>query len=99
MNNTAILQQASSYFKSHHPGLSAEAIVCFLVVIDLGEPTVGEVGRVVGMTEPNAYQHISALSPSGAGLVSLSNAGDGKNHIRLTPVGDAAKAAITAALS
>lgn len=98
VSNKAILERASSYFKSHHPGLSAEAIICFLVMIDLGEPTVGAVARAVGMTEPQAYQHISTLSPSGAGLVSLINAGDGRNVITLSRTGEEAKAAILAAL-
>ncbi|WP_417451504.1 hypothetical protein [Kordiimonas sp.] len=99
MSNKSILEQASAYFKSHHPGLTAEAIICFLVMIDLGEPTVGEVGRAVGMTEPQAYQHISMLTASGAGLITLVNAGDGRNTISLTPPGQAAKAAILSALA
>jgi hypothetical protein len=99
VSNKAILEQASTYFKSHHPGLSAEAIICFLVTIDLGEPTVGEVARAVGMTEPHAYQHISTLSPSGAGLINLVNTGDGRNAVSLTPTGKAARAAILAALA
>lgn len=99
VNNKAILEQASSYFKTHHPGLTAEAIICFLVTLSVAEPTVGEVARTVGMTEPQAYQHISMLSPSGAGLISLVNAGDGRNLITLTPEGEAAKAAIMNALA
>jgi DNA-binding transcriptional ArsR family regulator len=98
VNNKAILEQASAYFKSHHSGLSAEAIICFLVMIDLRTPTVGDIARAVGMTEPQAYQHISMLTPSGAGLVSLVNAGDGRNMVNLTPTGNAARAAILAAL-
>lgn len=99
MNNKAILEQASAYFKTHHPGLTAEAIICFLVMIDLSEPTVGDIARAVGMTEPVAYQHISMLSPSGAGLISLVNAGDGRNRVTLTDQGEAAKAAIRTALA
>ncbi len=98
VSNKAILEQASSYFKSHHPGLSAEAIICFLVMIDMGDVTVGAVARAVGMTEPQAYQHISTLSPSGAGLINLVNAGDGRNVISFSAQGEAAKAAILAAL-
>ncbi|WP_262689949.1 MarR family transcriptional regulator [Kordiimonas aestuarii] len=99
MSNKSILEQASAYFKSHHPGLAAESIICFLVLIDLGEPTVGEIARAVGMTEPQAYQHISTLSASGAGLIALVNAGDGRNIITLTGPGQAARAAILSALA
>ena len=51
------------------------------------------------MTEPQAYQHISVLSPSGAGLIALVNVGDGRNIITLTEPGQAAKAAILQALA
>ena len=98
VSNKTILEQASSYFKSHHPGLSAEAIICFLVMIDLGEPTVGAVASAVSMSEPQAYQHISTLSPSGAGLVAVVNAGDGRNVVTLSDTGKEARAAILAAL-
>ncbi len=98
MSNKAVLEQAASYFKTQYPGLTAEAIICFLVVVDLNEPTVGDVARAVGMTEPQAYQHISMLTPSGAGIVQLQNAGDGRNVVHLTEAGMAAKSAIEAAL-
>ncbi|WP_420429669.1 hypothetical protein [Kordiimonas sp.] len=98
MSNKAVLEHAASYFKAQYPGLTAEAIICFLVVVDLNEPTVGDVARAVGMTEPQAYQHISMLTPSGAGIIQLQNEGDGRNIVLLTEAGLAAKAAIEAAL-
>ncbi|NVJ97228.1 MAG: helix-turn-helix transcriptional regulator [Alphaproteobacteria bacterium] len=99
MSNKAILEQATVIFKRDYPGLSAEAIICFLVTMDLGQPTVGDVARAVGMTEPTAYQHLSLLTGSGAGLIVLINTGDGRNQIQLTDKGQAVAAAVNQALA
>ncbi len=87
LGNKAVLEQIASYFKDHFPGLTAEAIICFLVVIDFEQPSVGDVARSVGMTEPDAYHHMSLLGGSGAGLINFVNAGDGRNLIMLTDIG------------
>lgn len=88
MGNKEILQEVTTVFKRTYPGLSAEAIICFLVALDLDSPTVGDIARAVGMTEPAAYQHLSLLTASGAGLVSLENTGDGRNLVHLTDAGN-----------
>jgi len=101
MSNKEILQHAAAFFKQAYPALTAEAVVCFLVLIDVGEgATVGDVARAVGMTEPSCYQHMAQLTAGvGAGLVSFTNTGDGKNHVHLTETGKAAKQAIQAAFN
>jgi len=99
VSNKAILQQAVAIFKERYPGLTAEAIICFIVASSLDTPTVGDVARAVGMTEPAAYQHISMLTASGAGLVALHNAGDGRNIISLSAAGEQLKALIDANVS
>lgn len=98
MDNKAILEHAATYFKRTYPGLTAEAIVCFLVLIDMDRnPTVGDVARGVGMTEPQAYHHLSELTAGvGAGLVTLENLGDGRNYVHLTGIGMEAKKAVQA---
>jgi len=101
MSNKDILEHATRYFKANYPGLMAESIVSFLVLIDLGEgATVGDVARAVSMTEPQCYHYIAQLNiGSGAGLVKLENAGDGKNYVHLTDLGEAAKQAVQAAFA
>jgi len=101
MNNKDILEHASAYLKANFPGLMAESVICFLVLIDLEEgATVGDVARAVGMTEPDCYHYIAQLNVgSGAGLIRLENSGDGRNHVYLTPLGDAGKKAVLAAFS
>lgn len=94
MSDKEILQQATEVFKRDYPALTAEAIMCFLVAADLDEPTVGDVAQVVGYAEPQAYQHISPLTGSGAGLVVLTNTGGGANTIGLTEAGQKLKEAI-----
>jgi DNA-binding transcriptional ArsR family regulator len=94
-----ILQQAVSVFKRSYPGLTAEAIICFIVASDLEDPTVGQIAQAVGMTEPQAYQHISMLTSSGVGLVTLQNTGDGRNVILLSALGLQLKANIDASIS
>jgi hypothetical protein len=99
MSNKNILEHATKYFKIYYPGLMAESIVSFLVLIDLDEAaTVGAVARAVGMTEPQCYHFIAQLNiGGGVGLVRLENTGDGKNYIHLTDQGEAAKAAVQSA--
>lgn len=99
MENKAVLEHATNYFKRSHKGLTAEAIVCFLVLIDLERnPTVGDIARSVGMTEPKAYHHLSELSMGGgAGLINFENTGDGRNYVHLTDAGQAAKKQVQAA--
>lgn len=99
MDKKAILEHASSYFKQTYPGLTAEAVVCFLVLIDLGRnPTVGDIARGVGMAEPQAYHHLSELTVgAGSGLISFENTGDGRNYVHLTEIGQAAKKQVQAA--
>lgn len=87
MSNKEILGQVTNLIKGQYPGLTAEAIICFIVTLDLQDPTVGDVARAVGMTEPAAYQHMSMLTSSGAGLVALVNTGDGRNLVELTDTG------------
>jgi hypothetical protein len=101
MSNKEILEHASRYFKQNYPGLTAESVVCFLVLIDLGDDsTVGDVARAVGMAEPSCYQHMAQLTAGvGAGLVTLQNTGDGKNYVLLTEQGNAAKQAVLAAFT
>lgn len=101
MSNKEILQHATAFFKQHYPGLTAESIICFLVLVDLEEgATVGQVAGAVGMAEPSCYQHMAQLTAgAGAGLVSFQNSGDGKNHVYLTDTGKAAKEAVQAAFS
>lgn len=98
MDNKAILEHATSYFKRSYPGLTAEAIVCFLVLIDMDRnPTVGDVARGVAMAEPQAYHHLSELTAGGgAGLLTLENLGDGRNYVHLTDAGKIAKKSIQA---
>jgi len=101
MSNKEILERATSYIKGNFPGLLAESVVAFLVIIDMDDgASVGEVARALGMTEPQCYQFISQLNiGSGAGLVRLENSGDGKNLIHLTDIGQATKQAVQAAFS
>lgn len=101
MSNKDILEHAAAYFKRAYPNLMAESIISFLVLIDLDEgATVGDIARAVGMTEPQCYHFITPLGiGAGAGLVSLENTGDGKNHVHLTALGEEAKQAVQAAFS
>lgn len=101
MSNKEILQHATAFFKQHYPGLTAESVICFLVLVDLGDgATVGQVASAVGMAEPNCYQHMAQLTAGiGAGLISFQNSGDGANHVHLTDAGMAARDAVQAAFS
>ncbi|MFC4348096.1 hypothetical protein ACFO5Q_09595 [Kordiimonas lipolytica] len=87
MGNKEILHELTNVFKRSYPGLTAEAIICFMVAANEKDPTVGDVARVVGMTEPMVYQHLSTLTSAGAGLIGLVNTGDGRNLVQLTPEG------------
>jgi len=99
MDNKAILERAANFFKQSHPNITAEAVVCFLVLIDLDRnPTVGDIARGVGMAEPQAFHHLAELSTgAGAGLISLENLGDGRNYVHLTEAGLIAKKTVQAA--
>lgn len=97
MSNKSVLEQAAFIFKSQYPGLSAEAIICFLVILDLESPTVGQVAQAVGMTEPQAYHFLSELGSTGAGLVKFVNRGDGANICQITQAGLQARTSIQAA--
>jgi len=101
MSNKDILEHAAAYFKNNHSHLTAESVVCFLVLIDLGDGcSVGEVANAVGMTEAECYRQLAQLNVgAGAGLVSLENLGGGKNIIRLSHDGLRAKQALEAAFS
>ncbi|WCL55183.1 hypothetical protein [Gimibacter soli] len=96
MSDREMLKQASGFFKSHYPGLMPEAIVAFLFIAGSEKQlTVGDVARALGMTEPDAYKHISHLAVGrGAGLVQLANLGEGRNGISLTETGMTARADI-----
>lgn len=99
MSNKSILEAATAAFKKDYPGLTAEAIICFLVTMDLDDPTVGDIARAVGMTEPSAYQHMSMLTASGAGLIVFINQGDGRNQVKMTDRGRDLAAAVNQALA
>ena len=96
MSNQKILEHACAYFKSNFPKLEAEAIVCFLVFMDLGDgASVGDVARGVGMTEPGCYHFLTQLTEGkGSGLVSFENTGDGKTLLHMTPLGQSASDAV-----
>lgn len=97
MNDQEILQKASSYFKSTYPGLSAEAVVCFLVLADLDQPSVQDVAVSMRMTPQDVLGHITLLSDaSGAGLITMQNGG---SQLSLTGLGEQAKQAIQASFS
>jgi|GEM_PF-1462107 len=93
------LQELTNVFKRSYPGLTAEAIICFMVAANEKDPTVGDVARVVGMTEPMVYQHLSTLTSAGAGLIGLVNAGDGRNIVQLTPEGQQLASSLNQAVS
>jgi len=101
MSDRDILEHAAAYFKSNHPHLTAESIVCFLVLIDLGDGcSVAEVARAVGMSEPNCHRQMAQLNVgSGAGLVALENMGDGRNIVHLSTDGEITKNALESAFS
>jgi len=101
MSNKDILESAAAYFKRHHPHLTAESIVCFVVLIDLGDGcTVGDVARAVGMAEPECYRQLAQLNVgSGEGLLKLENTGDGSNRVSLSDRGQTAQQALEAAIS
>ncbi|PCI62453.1 MAG: hypothetical protein COB37_07010 [Kordiimonadales bacterium] len=100
MSNKQILEHASAYFKSNFPKLEAEAIICFLVFMDLGDgASVGDVARGVGMTEPGCYHFLTQLTggsgvAAGVGLVSFENAGGGKTLLHMTDLGQSASDAV-----
>ncbi|TNE67742.1 MAG: hypothetical protein EP335_00525 [Alphaproteobacteria bacterium] len=99
MSNKSVLEHVAYIVKSQHPGLSAEAIVSFLIILDLGEPTVAQVANMVGMTEPKLFQHLSMLTTSGGGLIQLINNGDGSNSVRLTARGQQLRAQVASSFS
>ena len=101
MSNQKILEHASTFFKANYSNLTAEAIVCFLVLLDLDRnPTVGDIARGVGMAEPQTFHHLSELTAGGgAGLISLENTGDGRNFVHLTDIGTIAKQSIEASFT
>ncbi|MCJ9429696.1 hypothetical protein [Kordiimonas marina] len=99
MSNKSVLEQAAFLFKSQYPSLTAEAIICFLMILDLDDPTVGKVAQAVGMTEPQAYHFISELGSTGAGLIKFVNRGDGANVCELTQAGMQARTSVQTALA
>ncbi len=99
VGNKEILHELTNVFKRSYPGLTAEAIICFMVAANEQDPTVGDVARVVGMTEPMVYQHLSTLTSAGAGLIGLVNTGDGRNLVQLTPEGQQLAASLNQAVS
>lgn len=101
MDNKKTLEHAAEYFKKAYPGLTAEAVVCFLVLVDLeGRPTVTDIAQSVRMTEQDIQLHLALMEPSsGAGLVSVESQGDGKIFVHLTDAGVSAKNAIQTSFS
>ncbi|MBL4838773.1 MAG: hypothetical protein JKY34_14470 [Kordiimonadaceae bacterium] len=101
MSDQKILEHATAYFKKNYPSLTAEAIICFLVTLDLGRnPTVGDIARGVRMGEPQAYHHLSELtSGGGVGLIIFENLGDGRNYVHLTDIGTMAKNEVESAFT
>ncbi|MFC3051771.1 hypothetical protein [Kordiimonas pumila] len=92
MNNKALLESAANFFKTSYPGVTAEAVVCFLVFIDLPSlVTVGSLAQEVHMAELDVYNHLTLLAAGGAGLLSLENTGGDDTIISLTDEGYAAK--------
>ncbi len=87
--NDELFKRLTGHFKSSYPALTAESMVAFMVASGAdGDQTVGDIARVMGMMEPQVYQHLSALAPGrGVGLVTLINVGDGSNKVVLTPLG------------
>ena len=88
-SNKELIGAITNHIKASYPQLTAEAIVCFLIVAGAKKQmTASEVAAVIGMAEPQTYQHLSSMAPGkGSGLISLINVGDGTNKVQLTPKG------------
>lgn len=96
MNKNALLKKAVDVLKSDYPGLTPEAVVCFLFIMAQDGLTVGDVARTIGLTEPIAYRHLSELQK--VGFIQLENRGDGSNLIHLTEDGRALSGAVNSML-
>lgn len=92
MSGTALLQEAAGYFKMHYPGLTPEAVIAFILVTDIHQPTVQAVASSLGMDEGQLGAHLASLMEvGGAGLLALQPVLGGGNRILMTPRGEQVK--------
>ena len=87
--NEELIGRITNHIKVSYPQLTAEAIVCFLIVAGAkNQMIVAEVAAAMRVSEPQAYQYLSGMAPGkGSGLISLINVGDGSNKVQITPKG------------
>ncbi|WP_374763367.1 hypothetical protein [Yunchengibacter salinarum] len=91
MFDSTLFKKAANYFRASFPNVTPEAVVSFLYVAGKDRPTAGDVARALGLSEPEAYRHLSLLSEGrGVGLLHFTNMGDGRNAVGLTEAGKAA---------
>ncbi len=91
-----MLESVAGYFKRGYPGLSAEAIVCFLILTDMGDKALMyDIGQALGMPWEEVYQHLMLMKVgNGAGLVAFKQLADGHYLALLTDEGMQARDAI-----
>lgn len=92
MTNRALLEQAAAAFTERHPALTAEALIAFIIVADLEQPTIGEIAVAMGVPDTQVFHHIAPLRD--AGLISVTPKRTGSNIVTLSELGHETKEAI-----
>ncbi|UTW60126.1 hypothetical protein KFE96_07395 [Kordiimonas sp. SCSIO 12603] len=95
-SNDKILEAVAGYFKREYPGMTAEAVICFMILSDLGDQArMYDIGVGTGMTWEEVYQHMMLMKVgNGAGLVAYQQLADGHYMAILTDKGKAARDAL-----
>lgn len=100
MNKEQTLKAATDYFKAHHPGITPEAILCFLVLAGSGDMSIADIAGQLNMPPQDARAHLDLLMPeAGAGLVAFAAPGTGSSVLTLSPAGMAARDALNTVLA
>ena len=97
MSNREILQMATAVFKSKYPSLNAEAVIAFIVIADLGRPTIPDISLAIGLPDMQVFQYTAPLRT--AGLIAIEAQSNGQNIFLLTEQGEEAKQAIAEVFS
>jgi len=83
MDNKALLKVAALFFRDMHPGITPEAVLCFLVIANEGAITVSNLMQTLRYDSITIQTHLNYLTTS-SGLIAVDSA---TNTIHLSAAG------------